>query len=461
MSVRAFHATDSILTPARIVGWMVTVIVLLGVVAYIDERREAEAALADFGVWQAMAAEGAAATLRAAWPVEGGTKAEALTLAKKHLARLDKPGQVVLLLHEPDRAGLVALDGSLYRSPPVESRFSAAPTDGSWVRLSHAESVALGLPARTSIVGLAALDLEGAGRWGIAVAATARRERDREERGLWRVFLGFLLASGVVVTFGTLALRRQRAELGLAQRLAVAEAVQARDDRLVRADKLATLGAMAMGIAHQVATPLSVIKARAERLAPRVSSDDHATRAVSAIAAQAQRINEIVRAFLQLARGGTPTLIHTNPGALVDAAAELVGHRFDKARVELRTERADDLPEMACDPRLFEQVLVNLLLNACDACASGGHVTMSVEAKDGAIVFTVADDGIGISPGAIQRATEPFFTTKAPGEGSGLGLAIAREIVGHHHGTLDLAPRANKGTRARVVVPCACVLEAS
>jgi two-component system, NtrC family, sensor kinase len=441
------------LTPARIVGWMVAVVVFLGLGAYWDERREADAALADFGHAQVMVAEGAAETIRAAWDARVGMSVDVRDVAKPHLARLERPGQIEVLLNGPH--GLETLTGDVVHSSAIEARFSRGLGDAPWVRLTHPEAVALGLPERTAIVGLAEVSLPGAGRWGIAVAATARRERDREERGLWRVGLGFLLASTVVVTFGTLALRRQREDLGLAQRLAVAEAVQARDERLVRADKLATLGAMAMGIAHQVATPLSVIMARAQRLAPRVSTDARAQRAVAAITEQTQRINEIVRAFLQLARGGTPTLVHANPLALVHGAVELVGHRFDKAGVSLRVQRGDKLPEIACDPRLFEQVLVNLLLNACDACRRGGAVVLQLEASDGNVVFTVEDDGIGISSSAVQRATEPFFTTKEPGEGSGLGLAIAQEIVGHHHGTLEIAPLPGRGTRARVVIPIA------
>ncbi len=100
------------------------------------------------------------------------------------------------------------------------------------------------------------------------IITSAHRERDREEHALWRVALSFLLASTIVVTFGTLALRLQRKESEAAKKLAVTEAVHARDDRLVQADKLATLGTLAAGIAHQVATPLGVIVARAERLAP-------------------------------------------------------------------------------------------------------------------------------------------------------------------------------------------------
>jgi signal transduction histidine kinase len=208
-----------------------------------------------------------------------------------------------------------------------------------------------------------------------------------------------------------------------------------------------------MGIAHQVATPLGVIVGRAERLAPRVADDDKARRAVAAIADQAARIDTIVRGFLKLARGGTPAMEHVAPGDVARAAVDLVTHRFEKAQVQLSLTIPPDLPLIACDPPLFEQVVVNLLLNACDACVPGGRVGLAVVAEGarGAVAFVVDDDGSGLSPEAASRAKEPFYTTKTEGEGTGLGLAIASEIVAHHHGSLALSPLA-VGTRARVEV---------
>jgi signal transduction histidine kinase len=429
---------------------MVTVVALLGAAAYWDERREADAALADFGAGEAKVASAAAATVRAT--LEAGTfdATDVREAVAPRLSPLEQPGRIEILLRRPGQQGLESLRGAVLHAIPIEAAFARGLEPTPWVRLTHEEAAELGLPPRTAMAGLVDMDLGARGVWGLAVVATAIRERDREERGLWRVGLAFLLASATVVTFGSLALRRQRTELELAQRLAIAEAVQVRDERLVRADKLATLGAMAMGIAHQVATPLGVIMGRSERL---VVADEKSGRAVAAIRKQARRINEIVRAFLRLARGGAPTLVHTSPAVLARDAVELVSHRFEKAGVALQTTMGDDVPAIACDPSLFEQVLVNLLLNACDACSRGGHVTLAVNASARTVIFAVEDDGVGISPESAQRATEPFFSTKDPEDGTGLGLVIAQEIIGHHHGTLELTPLPNRGTRARVEIP--------
>ena len=159
-----------------------------------------------------------------------------------------------------------------------------------------------------------------------------------------------------------------------------------------------------------------------------------------------------------LARGRQPALEHCEPDKLARAAMELVEHRFEKANVRLSRDIGANLPKVPCDPRLFEQVLVNLLLNACDACEEDGHVTLSVRADNERVAFVVTDDGVGISADVAERVTEPFFTTKPEGKGTGLGLAIANEIVKHHCGTLALRPRADgPGTRACVELPAVSV----
>ncbi len=208
---------------------------------------------------------------------------------------------------------------------------------------------------------------------------------------------------------------------------------------------------IATGVAHEVSTPLGVILARAEELARR-APDDRGRRAAELIVAECGRIDHVVRGLLGLARGGTPDLARAAPSRLVREAGERVSHRFAKAGVELRLEAPPELPDVACDPLLFEQVLVNLLLNACDACEPGGRVELAASTADGVVRFAVVDDGVGIDPDAAARAREPFFTTKP--EGTGLGLAIAAEIVEHHRGRLTIAPReGERGTRAVVELP--------
>ncbi len=436
---------------------MVLALAAVLAVALWDERREARAALDDFAAEQTAVARSAAIALldRVRTPECAQPGSPCLLEALAAIGgSAQQPGAVRVLVRAPGQPLLLGAGGEAVSAPAIQTAFDAGRP---WVRLSRDEAAAVGLPRRMALAGLAQR-ADGRQRlWSIAVLATAERVRDRESRALWRLVLGTALASALVGIFGGLALRKQRRELELQQVLAVREAVQARDRRLVEADKLATLGTLAAGVAHEVSTPLGIIVGRAEQLLARMEPHSRSHRAASSILEQAGRISRIIRAFLTLARGGTPALIHVEPAALARSALELVEHRFAQANVALVHRLEPDLPLVACDPALFEQVLVNLLLNACDACPPGGSVTLQVEHRGNRVAFLVDDNGTGISAEAAERCLEPLFTTKAPGQGTGLGLSIASEIVKHHHGSLAFEPRTGAGpggagTRVRVEI---------
>ena len=442
----AHDAPPGVVVKSRsILAWMVAAIVSLTALAYWDEERESRTALDDFAREQTTLAVSLAAGLDEKVASLPPDKA----LAAAHA--VERPGAVRVLLARASIEGLVGSDGTSVRSPSLEAAVAERQAS---VRLTRAEAAALGLPTRTAVAGLDVVET-AAGSWTVIVVATARVERDRELRARWRLMLGVSVTSGFVLAFGGLAMRKQRKELELGHELAMTTLRTERVERLVRADKLATMGALATGIAHEVATPLGVILGRAEQLLPH-QTDDRSRRAVETIVAQTERINAVIRGFLALARGREPTLEHGEPALLARAAMELVEHRFEKAGVRLTSDIAPKLPKVPCEPRLFEQVLVNLLLNACDACDEGGLVDLSIRVDGPCVAFVVTDDGVGISPDAAERATEPFFTTKAEGRGTGLGLAIANEIVKHHCGALSLRPRPDgRGTAARVELPTA------
>jgi signal transduction histidine kinase len=366
-------------------------------------------------------------------------------------SRVERPGAVRLLLQAPEDGRLHGTDGSLVDCPPVQAALAA---DHPSVWLSRSEASALGLPPRMAAAGLARIDAGPLGRWGVAVVTTAERVRDRERRALYRLALGVLLAAGLVFAFGTAALLRQRQGLLLERRLALAALARERDADLATANRAATLGTLAMGIAHEVSTPLGIITGRSEQLLTRLDGDERGARSLRAILDQAERIRRVIRAFLDVVRGDAPTLGDTAPRAVLEGATTLVEHRFAAVGVSLDCSADPDLPVIHGDALLLQQAMVNLLLNACDACAPGGHVHARVaRGGDGGVVFTVTDDGRGISKEEAVRAAEPFFTTKAPGQGSGLGLAIASEIVKLHRGKLALEPASPRGTRASVTVP--------
>jgi signal transduction histidine kinase len=379
--------------------------------------------------------------------VDVGVRPVDLVDRDQHLAR---PGELTLLLAPPNETSFYSANGGVVSSGALRD---ALDRGASTLRLGRPEAADIGLPARTSMAGFARVDGGDLGEWGVIAVASAARERDREKRAIWRLVLGVFVASGLVLVFGGLALRRQRQQLELRREFEVAEAEHARDEELLDAERVATMGTFAMGIAHEVATPLAVIIGRAEQLLAKVRDDERAARGAQTILTQADRIQHIVRRFLDMARGGPPSLERVDPSSIVRAALDAVEHRFAKAGVALTSDIPSAMPTIQCDRDLLEQAIVNLLLNACEACSDGGHVEIAARSDAERVAFVVTDDGAGISPDNALRAREPFFTTKPRGAGTGLGLAIATEIVKSHRGDLTIAPNAIKGTRALIEIP--------
>jgi signal transduction histidine kinase len=434
---------------------MLAAIALVTALAWWDEQREAEDALVDLQSEQSVLASSLSEDLRdhlASAADAGRTELDPSALVDTE-HRVSRPGEVLVLVKAPGDDGFHATDGRVLSSATLLAAFTQGERT---LRLPRPQAAELGLPARTSMAGIAHVDAGKLGHWGVVSVASAARERDREKRAQLRLVLGVVLASGLVLVFGGAALRRQRKSLDLQRELAVANVQRERDEDLQRAERVATMGTFAMGIAHEVATPLGVIVGRAEQLLGRAQGDERTTRSAQAILTQADRIQHIVRRFLDMARGGPPALERVDPAQLVRDTATSVEHRFAKASVRLRVDVPPSMPAIHCDRDLLEHAITNLLLNACEACQSGGHVEITARSDAKQVAFVVTDDGAGISSEAAARAKEPFFTTKAQGIGTGLGLAIAAEIVKSHRGELTIGPNpGGRGTRALIEIPIA------
>lgn len=424
---------------------MIATVAVVATLAFLDGERESRAALADFADEQARLSEALATTVST---LTNGGAVGVLSIGDA-LRRLERPGGTVVLLRPPGEVTFRDLGGG---TRDVATLAAAFASGASTLRLSRDEAAALGLPARTALAGLALAPSVG-GTWGVVVVTSAEKERDREKRARIRLVLGVTLVGAVVLAFGSLARREQRKELLLERRLALADLAAERDERLARASRVVTLGTFASGVAHEVGTPLAVILGRAEQLLPRVAGDERARKSVEAIVEQTGRIDQVLRAFLAVVRGDPIEAGPVSARALVAEAVAYVEHRFEQAEVTLDDQVPDHLPALRGDARLLAQVVVNLLLNACDACAPGGVVRLEGMRRGDEVVLRVLDDGAGISAEAAARATEPFFTTKPAGKGTGLGLAIAHEILKSHRGRLSLAPRSEGGTCAEIALP--------
>ncbi|HEY6005144.1 MAG TPA: ATP-binding protein, partial [Anaeromyxobacter sp.] len=210
------------------------------------------------------------------------------------------------------------------------------------------------------------------------------------------------------------------------------ELAEARES-LVRSEKLATVGRLAGGVAHEVGNPLGAIAGYAElaraRLAGGSAGAGEVADLLSRISAEAARIDAIIRDLLDFARPSDLALAPVPLAGVVEGAVRLARMQPRFRRVEVAVELPADLPPVRADERRLGQVLLNLLMNAGDAMEGGGAVRIAARAEGEHVRVDVADRGPGILPEHLPRLFDPFFTTKPPGKGTGLGLAVCHGIV--------------------------------
>jgi two-component system, NtrC family, sensor kinase len=226
--------------------------------------------------------------------------------------------------------------------------------------------------------------------------------------------------------------------------------------RLREAEKLATIGNLAAGVAHEIAAPLNVISGRAELLLKREADPAALNRSLRIIIRQINRITTIVRNLLDFARRREPRLQPVELGGVVEGVAEFLESELQRGEVEL-VRNGKGSAWVDADPDLLHQVLVNLWLNALQAMEDTGgphRLTVRMDVTESAAITEVEDTGPGLAPEARQRLFEPFYTTKA--RGTGLGLVVARSIIEEHGGSLEAAntPR-GAGALFRITLPLA------
>jgi len=227
---------------------------------------------------------------------------------------------------------------------------------------------------------------------------------------------------------------------------------QRAEEALRKSEKLAAIGQLISGVAHELNNPLSSILILVETLLqdPRPLED---TEALATIRDQARRSRAIVRDLLSSARGGPMRRQVTNLGDLVQRTARGLAPQVEELGGELLVTIEGLLPEVSMDPTAIAQVITNLVVNAAQAANEGGRVRLVARATAGWIEIVVEDNGPGIAPDDFSRLFEPFFTTKPPGVGTGLGLAVSRGIVEVHQGTLMAENIPDGGARFTLSLP--------
>jgi len=240
--------------------------------------------------------------------------------------------------------------------------------------------------------------------------------------------------------------------------------VRALEDQLRRADRLAALGTVAAGLAHEIKNPLTSLITFTRHLPRRFDDVRFRERFQSVVPRELERINDIVDRLLELARPARLRLTSVRLPALMDRVVELFAAEIEAKPVRVVREYARDLPAVQADEEALYRAVVNLVANALDATGAGGRLTLRVGWSDGAgprpgrlpaqghrVRIEVEDTGSGIPAAAADHVFTPFFTTKQAG--TGLGLALTHKIVGDHGGTINFTSRPGAGTTFWVILP--------
>jgi two-component system sensor histidine kinase HydH len=219
-----------------------------------------------------------------------------------------------------------------------------------------------------------------------------------------------------------------------------------------RSDRLAALGQLSAGLAHELRNPLGTIRASAEMLSRSVPADNEVAREVAGfIASEVDRSNSLVTRFLDFARPMQLKLAPADLGEVLDRAVALVERDAPQHRVTVYKNYSPDLAPFPFDAELMERVFYNLLLNAAQASDEGGAITLKTRRLDDTAEVAVIDRGPGIDPKIREQIFNPFFTTKS--NGVGLGLAIVSKIVDEHGGRMAVESEPSKGSIFRVFLP--------
>jgi two-component system sensor histidine kinase HydH len=258
----------------------------------------------------------------------------------------------------------------------------------------------------------------------------------------------FLVLRQIVKQAGVILERRQEEQRRL-------------EGQLHQSERLAALGEMTAGVAHEVRNPLGIISSTAELLQDRLARYEPQNRLAQIIVEEANRLNEKVTEFLDFARPRVPNLRPCDLEATLDRGLELLAPEIDRLGITVTREYQLHGRVLMVDQDLLYQAFLNILLNAIQAMSQGGHLTVSTtpgpRGQGGQIRFQ--DDGEGIEPEALNKILNPFFTTKE--KGSGLGLPIVKSIIEAHQGSLEISSARGAGTSITITIPALALQKVS
>ena len=227
------------------------------------------------------------------------------------------------------------------------------------------------------------------------------------------------------------------------------------EEQVLRQERLASLGFLAAGVAHEINTPLTGISSYTQLLLAECAADDPRRPLLEKIETQAHRASGITSSLLNLARPEQTTLEALDVNDIIREVKSLFQPQVRGRGIELHTSADRSLLPVQGHRGKLQQVLLNLLINARDAVEEGGRISLKTDVQGERVIIEVSDNGVGIAEEDLPRVFDPFFTTKGRGKGTGLGLSISYGIVQEHEGEITVESTPGEFTRFRVELPIA------
>ncbi len=231
------------------------------------------------------------------------------------------------------------------------------------------------------------------------------------------------------------------------------EEKQKLEAQIMHADRLATIGQLAAGVAHEINEPLANILGFAQLASKSENISEQAGKDIDKIISASMHAREVIRKLLVFSRQTIPSKEKININKIIDEGLYFFEARCLKHGIELVKIFKNDLSSITADAAQLNQVLINLVVNAVHATPEGGKITVSTYENDEGVGFTISDTGVGIKEDILDKIFLPFFTTKDVNEGTGLGLAVVHGIVSSHGGSIDVESVAGFGSTFNVFLP--------
>jgi signal transduction histidine kinase len=223
------------------------------------------------------------------------------------------------------------------------------------------------------------------------------------------------------------------------------------EEKLIQSSKLAALGQLSAGIAHELRNPLTSIKILINSLVGRIGPNESIKEDIEVIESEIERMNGIIKQFLDFSRPGYLCLSKTNINEIVKETLNLVAYELKDQNISITKSFDYELPIISADGERLKQVFLNIILNARQAMPEGGKLLVKTLREDNYAIISIKDTGKGIPEDIRHKLFEPFFTTRE--EGLGLGLPISKRIIDNHKGAIEINSALGKGTSAVVKLP--------